>query len=205
MTTTIETIKNLREITGAGVLECRTALEVNQYSYEAALADLKELAARKAATKTERATPQGLVDVYSHNDGRIGVMLEVNCETDFTARSERFRAFVHELALHIVSEIPLWVAEADIPADVLDQEREKVTARARAEGKPETLIPRICEGAVKKYMDRTVLLRQPSLRDETVTVGQLLAQVAGAVGENIVIRRFVRWELAETCIAPMVE
>jgi elongation factor Ts len=197
MTTTMEYIKQLRGITGAGVLDCRNALEGNNYSYEAALVELKELAAQKAAGKAEREVLQGIVDVYSHNGGRIGVMLEVNCETDFTARSERFQAFVHELALHIISEIPLWVAEADIPADVLDQERGKVITRARAEGKPETLLTRIGEGAVKKYMDKTVLLRQPSLRDETITMSQWLAQVAGAVGEHIAIHRFVRWELAD--------
>jgi elongation factor Ts len=201
MTTTIEYIKQLREITGAGILECRLALESSNYSYEAALIELKERAAAKAAGKSERETLQGTVEVYAHNGGRIGVMLEVNCETDFTARSDRFRALVHELALQIAAESPLWVVDADIPETVLDQEREKVTARARAEGKPETLFPRICDGAIKKYMDRTVLLRQASIHNESVSVAQLLAQTAGAVGENIVVRRFVRWELAEGLVS----
>jgi elongation factor Ts len=197
MTTTIEYIKQLREITGAGVFDCRQAMEDNNYCYEAALADLKELAARKAAHSANRETVQGIVDMYSHNDGRIGVMLEVNCETDFAAKSARFRMFVHELALHITSAAPLWVADADIPQQVLEQESSRAAARARAENKPEALILRICEGTLMKFMDRHVLLRQPSLRDETVTVAQWLAQVSGAVGENIVIRRFIRWELAE--------
>jgi elongation factor Ts len=197
MTTTIEYIKQLREITGAGVLECRQALEKNNYSYVGALAELKELAVLKAAKKTERETPQGVVEVYTHGGGRIGVMVEVNCETDFTARSSRFRAFTHEIALQVAAASPLWVADADIPAEVLDQEREKAITRARAEGKPETLLPKICEGTIKKYMDRIVLLRQESIHDETVTIAQLLSQTVGAVGENIVIRRFVRWELAE--------
>jgi elongation factor Ts len=197
MTTTIEYIKQLREITGAGILECRTALEGNNYSYEGALADLKELAVMKAGQKTGREAVQGMVEVYTHGGGRIGVMVEVNCETDFTARSTRFRAFAHELTLQIAAAAPLWVAESDIPADVLEQERSKAVTRARAEGKSETFFPRISEGTLKKYMDRTVLLRQASIHDETVTVAQLLAQTAGAVGENIIIRRFVRWELAE--------
>lgn len=197
MNTTIENIKSLREITGAGILACRQALEGSNYSYEVALAVLKEQSAARAAGKTERETPQGVVEVYAHNGGRIGVMLEVNCETDFTARSERFRGFVHELILQIAAESPRWVAEVDVPADVLEQERVKVVTRTRAEGKPESLLPRICEGALQKFMDRNVLLRQAFIRDEGVTVAQLLAQTAGAVGENIVVRRFVRWELAD--------
>lgn len=197
MTTPIEYIKQLREITGAGVFDCRQALESNSYNYEAALADLNELAARKPARSANREAVQGIVDMYSHNDGRIGVMLEVNCETDFAAKSSRFRAFVHELALHITSAAPLWVADADIPTQVLELESVRAANRARAENKPAALIPHICEGTLKKFMDRHVLLRQSSLRDETITVAQWLAQVSGTVGENIIIRRFVRWELAE--------
>jgi elongation factor Ts len=197
MTTTIEYIKQLREITGAGILECRTALEGNNYNYKGALADLKELAVMKAGQKSGREAVQGMVEVYTHGGGRIGVMVEVNCETDFTARSTRFRAFTHEIALQIAAASPLWVAESDIPADVLEQESSKAITRARTEGKSETFFPRISEGTLKKYMDRTVLLRQASIHDETFTVAQLLAQTAGAVGENIIIRRFVRWELAE--------
>lgn len=198
MTTTIEYIKQLREQTGAGILECRRALEAANYQFEPALVILRENASLKAAQKEGRETSQGFVETYRHGGGRIGVMLEVNCETDFTARSERFRTFAHELALHIASECPLWVRDEDIPAEVLEEEREKVTARARVEGKPEGLLPRIGEGAVEKYRNRTVLLRQPSLRDETVSVGQMVSQVAGVVGENVTVRRFVRWELAET-------
>ena len=198
MSTTIEYIKNLRSETGAGVLECRRALEETGYQYESALAILRESAAKRAAQKEGRETGQGMVEVYTHAGGRLGVMVEVNCETDFTTRSERFRTFAHELALHIASENPLWVRDGDVPATILKEERKKVAARARVEGKPESLLSRIGEGAEKKFMDRNVLLRQPSLRDETVTVGQMLSQVAGAVGENVTIRRFVRWELAET-------
>jgi elongation factor Ts len=196
MTTTIETIKMLRQETGQGVLDCRKALEESGGNYENALIALRERAAAQAASRSERTASQGQVELYAHGGGRIGVMVEVTCETDFTARSERFQAFTHELALHIASECPLWVRDEDIPAEVLEEEREKVIARARAEGKPDGLLPRIGDGAVEKYRNRTVLLRQPSLRDETVSVGRMLSQVAGAVGENVTIRRFVRWELA---------
>lgn len=199
MTTTIEYIKQLREITGAGVLECRNALESNNYHYDLALIELKERAAQKAAGKKERKALQGTIDVYAHNEGRIGVMVEVNCETDFTAQSARFREFVHELSLHIAAENPRWVSESDVPSVILEEERKKVIARVKAEGKAEGLIPRISEGYMQKFFDRNVLLRQASFRDETVNVAQLLAQTAGAVGENIIIRRFARWELAETC------
>ena len=198
MSTTIEYIQQLRAQTGAGILECRRALEESGYLFEPALTILKEKAADLAARHYGREALSGKIEIYAHNGGRIGVMLEVNCETDFTARSERFREFVHELALHIASESPLWVQGADIPAEVLNAEREKVLTRARAEGKPASLLQRISDGAEAKYMDHTVLLRQPSLRDDTVSVSRMLALTAAATGENIVIRRFVRWELAET-------
>jgi elongation factor Ts len=205
MSTTIEYIKNLRAETGAGVLECRRALEAANYQFEPALVILRENAAKKAAQKEGRETGQGMVEVYAHTGGRLGVMVEVNCETDFTARSDRFRAFAHEIALHIISENPLWVRDEDIPMDVLEEERQKVIARARAEGKPEVLFTRIGDGAVEKFRNRSVLLRQPSLRDEAVTVGQMVSNVASAVGENITIRRFIRWELAETRSEPSGE
>jgi elongation factor Ts len=198
MSTTIEYIKNLRAQTGAGILECRRALEETGYQYEPALLILKDNAAKKAIQKEGRETSQGMLEVYTHNGGRLGVMVEVNCETDFTARSEKFRGFVHELALHIASESPLWVRDGDVPEAVLEEEREKVTARARSEGKPESLLARISEGAMKKYLDRTVLPRQPSLRDEKVTIARMVSELAAVTGENVTIRRFVRWELAET-------
>ena len=197
MGTTIEQIKQLREATGAGILDCRQALETNDYNLTLALETLKEQMAQKASQKNGNVTLEGALEIYLHNNGRVGVMVEVNCETDFTAKSTRFRAFAHEMALHIAASAPFWVSDADIPVSVLEKEREKVSARAREEGKAETLLPRIGEGAITKYMDRTVLLRQMSFRDDTISIAQLLAQTAGTMGENINIRRFVRWELAE--------
>jgi elongation factor Ts len=197
MTTTIELIKQLREETNAGVLDCRQALEQNNLNYAGALAYLREKAAVEAKKRTERQATQGKIEMYEHGEGRIGVMVEVNCETDFTARSTAFRSLAHEIALQIAAAAPLWVRDEDIPAEILNQETEKAAARVRAEGKPEALIPRITSGYLKKFMDQRVLLRQVSIRDESQTMANILSQVASSVGENIVIQRFIRWELCE--------
>lgn len=198
MTTTIELIKMLREETGAGVLDCRQALEQNNTNYAEALNYLREKAAAQANKRANRQASQGTIELYGHGGGRIGVMVEVNCETDFTARSAVFRAFAHEIALQIAAATPLWVGDQDIPEEILRQEVEKAAAKARADGKPESLIPRITEGYLKKFKDQRVLLRQVSIRDETITVAQMLSRAAASVGENIVIRRFERWELEES-------
>lgn len=194
MGTTIEMIKQLREVSGAGVLDCRRALEEAEGHYERALSALREQAQAEAARRANRQASQGRMEVYSHGDGRIGVMVEINTETDFAARSKAVRSLAHEVALHIAASAPVWVRDEDIPAEVLAAEAHKAETWARSEGKPEALIPRIVEGTLKKFQDRQVLLRQPYARDDRYTVGELLGQVAGSVGENIVIRRFVRWE-----------
>ena len=195
--TTIELIKQLREETGLGVMDCRMALEQAGASYAEALVILREKAAADAAKRAERPVSQGRVELYSHGGGRIGVMLEVNCETDFAARSAALRAFAHELALQIAAAAPRYVRDEEIPAEDLAQQAEKAAARARAEGKPEAIIPRIVEGYLKKFKDQTVLLRQVSIRDDQVTIAQMLNQAIAAVGENILIRRFIRWEVGE--------
>jgi elongation factor Ts len=194
MPTTIELIKQLREETGAGVLDCRLALEQADASYTAALATLREKAQASAARRTKHAADQGMLEVYAHGGGRVAVMLEVSCETDFAARSSTLRSFAHELALHIAASEPLWVSDSDIPAEVIAAESEKAAAKAQAENKPAQLLPRIIAGSLDKYRSRTVLLRQVSIRDETRTIQELLTQTAAVVGENILIRRFVRWE-----------
>ncbi len=195
--TTIELIKQLREETGLGVMDCRMALEQAGASYAEALVILREKAAADAAKRAERPVSQGRVELYSHGEGRIGVMLEVNCETDFAARSAALRAFAHELALQIAAAAPRYVRDEEIPAEDLNQQAEKAAARARAEGKPEAIVPRIVEGYLKKFKDQTVLLRQVSIRDDQVTIAQMLNQAIAAVGENIIIRRFIRWEVGE--------
>jgi elongation factor Ts len=197
MVTTIEMIKKLREETGAGVTDCRQALEQSNSNYNLALIFLQEQAAEQARKRIDRPVSQGMIEVYSHANGRIGVIVEVNCETDFAARSQAFRTFTHEIALQIAAASPMWVCEQEIPMETLHNETEKVSERVRAEGKPETLLRQIVAGYMKKFMNKNVLMRQISIRDELVSVGQLLTKVMASVGENIVIRRFERWELEE--------
>jgi elongation factor Ts len=193
-----EQIKELRKETGAGVLDCRSALEQSDGNFDAALKDLREKGLAQAMKRADRDASEGVLDLYSHGDGRVGVMVEVNSETDFVARSEAFRTFAHELSLQIAAGAPLYIHEEDIPEDVLENEREKARAFARAEGKPDSIIERIVEGRLKKFMDEVVLLRQPYVRDDEITIEQLLHQKIVAIGENIVIRRFERWEVGES-------
>jgi elongation factor Ts len=195
MTTTMEMIRQLRAETGAGVLACRRALEGANANYALALVDLRKQAQAAAAKKSAQQAEQGVIELYSHANGRIGVMVEVNCETDFAARSPAFRKFAHEIALQIAAARATYLRDEDIPPTVLDEQVEKVTLRAQAEGKPAAILPRIVEGYLKKFKDENVLLRQTYIRDDTLTIAGLLARAIAAVGENIVIRRYSRWEL----------
>ena len=198
MTHQIEMIKRLREETGAGVLECRTAWEQSGMLYAAALALLREKAAAEAARRADHQASQGRLEVYSHANGRIGVMVEINCETDFAAHSQAFRSFAHEIALQIAAADPRYIREEEIPAEFLEKETQKALVRARSEGKPEAVIPRMVSGMIGKTLDQQVLLRQAYIRDETLSIAQLLNQASANVGERIVIRRFIRWELDES-------
>jgi len=197
MAITIEMIKQLREATGAGVLDCRKALEQADGDYNKAVEFLREKGLATAAKRSGRQATEGVVELYSHGNGRVGVMVEVNSETDFVGRAESFRTFAHEIALQIAASAPRWIRDEDIPAAVIEQEKNKAVAKARDEGKPDTVVPRIVEGYLKKFMDETVLLRQTYIRDETMTVQQLMNQLVASIGENIIIRRFTRWELGE--------
>lgn len=197
MAINIEQIKQLREETGAGVLDCRKALETNDGDFEKAKEYLREKGLAKAAKRADRVVTEGMLELYSHGNGRVGVMVEVNCETDFVARSESFRKFAHEVALQIAAGAPKYVRVEDVPAEVLEQEREKARNIARAEGKPETVIERIVEGKLEKFYDDNCLLRQAYVRDENITLADLRNQHIAAIGENIVIRRFARWEVGE--------
>lgn len=201
MTIAMEAIRKLREATGAGVLDCRTALEGAGDDYALALARLQEKAAGQAARRSDRPALQGLVELYAHGDGRVGVMVEVSTETDFAARSEALRRFAHEVALQVAAAAPRWVAEEEVPAEALQAEADEAAATARLQGKPEAVVARIVEGRLRKFKDQHVLLRQPSIRDEAVTVAQMLAQASAAVGERVAIRRFARFEAGEEEIA----
>ena len=200
-TITTEMIKQLREATGAGVLDCRKALEQSEGDYKKAVDFLREKGLAMAAKRADRKASEGVVELYSHGNGRVGVMVEVNSETDFVGRSEAFRTFAHELALQIAASSPLYIREEDIPADVLEHEKQIATAKAREDGKPDAVIPRIVEGSLNKFKDEVVLLRQVYIRDESMTIQKLLNQTIAALNENIVIRRFVRWSLGESTSA----
>lgn len=190
-------VKELREQTGAGVLECRKALEESNGDFDKAAAHLKEKGLAKAAKKAERAVKDGLVEVYGHPGNRVGVILEVNCESDFVARTEDFKVLVHDLALHIAFANPRYVRPEDIPASVLEAQRAAFHTEAAGTGKTANVLERIVQGKLDKFYDETCLLRQPFVKDDKVKVGELIAQAIARIGENIVVRRFVRYELGE--------
>lgn len=198
MEITKEMIKELRGATGAGVLDCRKALTEANGDYKKAVDFLREKGIATAAKRADRTASQGVVELYSHGDGRVGVMVEVNCETDFVARGEDFRHLAHEIALQIAAAAPHYVREDDIPADVLEHEKEIARARAKEEGKPEAVMEKIVSGRIEKFKDEVVLLRQAYIRDEDLIIEQLVQQTVGKTGENIIVRRFNRWELGES-------
>ncbi len=197
MEITTEMIKELRNATGAGILDCRKALTEAGGDYQKAVDYLREKGMATAAKRADRDASKGVVELYSHGSGRVGVMVEVNCETDFVGRSEGFRQFAHELALQIAASAPKYISETEIPASVLEHEMEIASARAREEGKPENMLEKISAGRLEKFKDEVCLLRQSYIRDESLTIEKMLHQNIGSLGENIVIRRFQRWELGE--------
>jgi len=198
MAITTEMIKELRGMTGAGILDCRKALETSGGDMQKAIDFLREKGLATAAKRADRQASEGILELYTHGEGRVGVMVEVNSETDFVGRSDTFRNFAHEVALQIAAAAPRYVKEEEIPANVLEHETQIATVKAREEGKAENVIPRIVEGAIKKFKDDVVLLRQAYIRDEKLTMQDLLNQVIVATGENVQVRRFVRWERGES-------
>ena len=190
-------VKALREATGAGVLDCRKALQENNGDYDKAVAYLREKGLAAAAKKAGREAKDGVVELYSHGGGRVGVMVEVNCETDFVARTEQFRTFAHDLALHVAAANPRYLDVADVPAELLESEKSIARNRALQEGKPEKILDKIVDGRIEKFYQEACLLQQPFVKDESVKIADLLKQTIAAIGENVIIRRFARWELGE--------
>lgn len=197
-TITTDMIKKLREATSAGILDCRKALEASDGDFDKALDFLREKGLATAAKRATRQASEGVIDIYSHGAGRVVVMVEVNCETDFVGRSEKFREFAHEVSLQIAATSPMYIREEDVPQSVLDHEAEIAQAKAREEGKKDAIIPRIVEGAIEKFKDEFILMRQKYIRDDSKTIQDLLNETIVSTGENIVIRRFTRWALGET-------
>jgi elongation factor Ts len=190
-------VKELRESTGAGVLDCRKALEAHNGDFDKAVAYLREKGLAAAAKKVGRAAKEGLVEVYSHGQGRVGVMLEVNCETDFVAKTEAFRTLAHDLALHVAAANPRYLDVTDVPADVVENEKTIARNKAVADGRPEKVLDKIVENRLEKFYQETCLLRQPFVKDEGTNIESLLKQAIATLGENVVIRRFARWERGE--------
>jgi elongation factor Ts len=198
MTITTEQIKALREQTGVGILDCRKALEDANGDFDLALENLRAKGLATAAKRADREASEGVVELYSHGEGRVGVMVEVNCETDFVARSKEFRNFAHEIALQIAAAAPIYVRADEVPKEVLELRRGVLRAQALEEGKPEDIVDRIIEGRMDKYIQEISLLNQEYIRDDNLTIEKLLLENIAAIGENIVIRRFERWELGES-------
>lgn len=198
MSISAKDIKILREKTGAGFMDCKKALEDSNGDFEKAYDFLRKKGLATAAKRADREASEGVVELYSHGDGRVGVMVEVNCETDFVARSESFRTLAHEIALQIAALSPQYVSEDQIPEEVLAKELEIARARAIEEGKPENMLDRIATGRVEKFKDEFVLLRQAYIRNDKLTIQEYLHENVASIGENIVIRRFTRWELGKT-------
>ncbi|NTU55503.1 MAG: translation elongation factor Ts [Anaerolineales bacterium] len=198
MEITTEMIKELRAATSAGISDCRNALVEANGDFQKAVDWLREKGMATAAKRADREASQGVVELYSHGGGRVGVMVEVNCETDFVARSDKFSELAHELAMQIAAAAPRYIKVEEIPAEVLEHEAEIARARVKEEGKPENVAEKIVAGRLEKFKDEVVLMRQAYIRDESITVEKLVLQTVGAIGENIVVRRFQRWELGES-------
>ena len=195
MASTIEKIKQLREETAAGMMDVKNALEESGGDLDGARRVLRERGQALAAKKSSREASEGLVDAYIHFNGRVGVLVEVNCETDFVARTDEFKEFARNVALHVASMKPLVVTPEDIPAEAREEERQIVDKQVAEMGKPENIQAQIVEGRMRKWESEQALLTQPYVKETDKTVGDLLQDTVQRVGENVVIRRFVRYEL----------
>ena len=198
MEITTEMIKQLRGATNAPMLDCRKALQEADGDFNKAVDWLREKGMATAAKRSDRDASNGVVELYSHGGGRVGVMVEINCETDFVARNEQFRQLAHEIALQIAASSPKYITVDQIPTSEIEHEAEIARARAKEEGKPENVMQKIVDGRIEKFKDEVCLLRQPYIRDESITIEKLILQNVAAIGENVIVRRFHRWELGES-------
>lgn len=197
MAISAETIKELRALTGAGVLDCKKALEENNGDFDKAADYLRQKGLAAAAKKATREANEGLIGAYVHTGSKVAGMVEVNCETDFVARTDAFQALVKDLAMQVVAARPLYVSRADIPTDVLAAKQAEFMAEMAGSGKPADIIERIVAGKADKYFQEALLLEQPFIKDSSITVGDLVTQAIAKLGENIKVRRFARLEIGE--------
>jgi elongation factor Ts len=200
MATTIsaELVKTLRDRTGAGMMECKAALTEAGGNLEEATTILRKRGLAQAAKKAGRATGQGVVGSYIHMGGKVGVLVEVNCESDFVARTDAFQALVKDVAMHIAAADPRYVRREDVPAEALDKEREIYRAQVAQSGKPPAVIEKIIEGKLGAFYAQVVLLDQPYIREPSTTVSQLIAEATAKMGENITVSRFARFKVGES-------
>jgi elongation factor Ts len=198
MTITAEQVKTLREKTGAGMMECKNALTEANGDLEAATTLLRKRGLAQAAKRAGRSTSEGMIGHYIHMGGKVGVIVELNCESDFVARTEDFQTLAKELAMHIAAASPLYVRREDVPADAI--EREKAIYRSQMEGsnQPAAVIDKIVEGKLGSYFEQVVLLDQPSIRDPKVTIGQMITAAVAKMGENVGVARFARFKVGES-------
>jgi elongation factor Ts len=198
---TARLVKDLRELTGVGMMECKRALVEAKGDIGDAEVLLRKWGIASAGKKAARTTRQGLIGSYIHHGGQLGVMVEVNCESDFVARTDVFKELVHDVAMHIAAADPRYIRKEDVPADVLDKEKEIARARAVLEGKPEKILDKIVEGRIAKFYEEVCLLDQPFVKEATLTVGQLVKTRIAKLGENIGIARFVRFKVGDVAAA----
>lgn len=195
MAITTEMIKELRAATGAGVLDCKKALDETGGDFDKAVEFLHQKGLAVAAKKAEREANEGMIGSYIHMGARVASLVEVNCESDFVARTDAFQELARDLAMQVVAAKPIYVKREDIPADLLEHERSIYAAQMADSGKPQNILDRIIDGKLEKYYQEVCLLEQPFIKDDSVTVGGLVTQTIAKLGENIVVRRFVRYEL----------
>lgn len=197
MEITTEMVKELRAATGAGVLEAKKALETSSGDFDKAVDLLREKGAARAAKRADRTANEGVIELYAHPGNRIGVILELNCETDFVARGEDFQSLAHELALQVAAASPKYVSTEDVDAAELERETAVLRAQAEAEGKPPEIVEKIIAGRMSKFYEEIVLLEQPYVKNEDIKVKDLVTETIRKTGENIIVRRFARYELGE--------
>jgi elongation factor Ts len=197
MTISSKDVGELRARTGAGMMDCKKALEEAGGDMNKAVEILRKKGIAKAEKRTGKSASQGLVVSYLHHNGQVGVLLELNCETDFVARTEDFGQLARDLALHVASADPIGVNPEDVPAELLERERRIAEEQVAAEGKPEAIRPKIVDGKLKKFVAERTLTEQPYIRDDSKTVGQLIKEASGKLGETIAVKRFARFKIGE--------
>jgi len=191
-------IKELREQTGAGIMDCKEALTASNGITDEAIDFLRKKGLQAAAKRATRSTQEGMVGSYIHGGGRLGVLVEVNCETDFVARTEDFQDLVHDLAMQVAASTPLYLSREDVPAEIVTKEQHIYEEQAKASGRPAQAVPKIVEGRLEKYFQEVCLLDQPFVKDPSMTIQELIKAKIAKMGENIIVRRFVRFQLGES-------